>query len=130
TSTSTSAPTTWSSRSGGRRRGASTASPGPPTNFVPSGGSTTFPSSRSRRWCSGRSWAGKGVPDPPFPTQDWRGDDPRAGFVIGRRWYTSGVTGRIVIVDPRPRTPTGKYPAKGVIGQATTVSADVFRDGH
>ncbi len=40
------------------------------------------------------------------------------------------VTGRIVIADPRPRTPTGRYPAKAVIGQPVTVSADVFRDGH
>jgi len=40
------------------------------------------------------------------------------------------VTGRIVIVDPRPRTPTGRYPAKAVIGHATTVSADIFKDGH
>ena len=40
------------------------------------------------------------------------------------------VTGRIVIADPRPRTPTGRFPAKAVIGQPTTVSADVFRDGH
>jgi starch synthase (maltosyl-transferring) len=40
------------------------------------------------------------------------------------------VTGRIVIVDSRPRTPTGRYPAKAVIGQPTSVSADIFRDGH
>ncbi len=40
------------------------------------------------------------------------------------------MTGRIVIADPRPRTPTGRYPAKAVIGQPTTVSADIFRDGH
>jgi len=40
------------------------------------------------------------------------------------------VTGRIVIVDPRPRTLSGRHPAKAVIGQPTTVSADIFRDGH
>jgi len=40
------------------------------------------------------------------------------------------VTGRIVIADSRPRTPTGRFPAKAVIGQPTTVSADIFRDGH
>jgi starch synthase (maltosyl-transferring) len=40
------------------------------------------------------------------------------------------VTGRIVIVEARPRTPTGRYPAKAVIGHPTTVSADIFRDGH
>ncbi len=37
--------------------------------------------------------------------------------------------GRIVIDDPRPRTPGG-YPAKAVIGESVRVSADVFRDGH
>ena len=37
--------------------------------------------------------------------------------------------GRIVIDDPRPRTP-GRYPAKAVIGESVRVSADVFRDGH
>jgi starch synthase (maltosyl-transferring) len=40
------------------------------------------------------------------------------------------VIGRIVIDDVRPRTPTGAYPAKAVIGEAVTLSADVFRDGH
>ncbi len=58
------------------------------------------------------------------------GARPTAGLGSGRRWYTSGVTGRIVIVDPRPRTPTGRFPAKAVIGHPTTVSADIFRDGH
>ena len=54
----------------------------------------------------------------------------RRGSASARRWYTREVTGRIVIVDARPRTPTGRYPAKAVIGQPTTVSADIFRDGH
>ncbi|MGH9188457.1 MAG: maltotransferase domain-containing protein [Acidimicrobiales bacterium] len=40
------------------------------------------------------------------------------------------MTGRIVIDDPRPRTPNGRYPAKAVLGEAVRVSADVFRDGH
>jgi starch synthase (maltosyl-transferring) len=39
------------------------------------------------------------------------------------------VIGRIVIDDPRPRTPGG-HPAKAVIGETVRVSADVFRDGH
>jgi starch synthase (maltosyl-transferring) len=39
------------------------------------------------------------------------------------------VIGRIVIDDPRPRTPGG-HPAKAVIGGATRISADIFRDGH
>ena len=55
-------------------------------------------------------------------------DRPRVRH--GGRWYTREVTGRIVIVDSRPCTPTGRYPAKAVIGQPTTVSADIFRDGH
>ena len=38
--------------------------------------------------------------------------------------------GPIVIDDLRPRTPSGRYPAKAVVGEAVTVSADVFRDGH
>ena len=37
--------------------------------------------------------------------------------------------GRIVIDEPRPRTPGG-HPAKAVIGEAVRVSADIFRDGH
>ena len=37
--------------------------------------------------------------------------------------------GRIVIDDPRPRTPGG-HPAKAVIGESVRVSADIFRDGH
>jgi starch synthase (maltosyl-transferring) len=40
------------------------------------------------------------------------------------------VIGRIVIDDIRPRTPTGAYPAKAVVGERVTVSADLFRDGH
>ena len=38
--------------------------------------------------------------------------------------------GRIVIDDVRPRTPTGEFPAKAVVGEAVTVGADIFRDGH
>ena len=38
--------------------------------------------------------------------------------------------GRIVVDDIRPATPTRQYPAKVVVGEAVTVSADVFRDGH
>lgn len=37
--------------------------------------------------------------------------------------------GRIVIEDIRPRTPAG-YPAKAVVGEAVTVEATVFTDGH
>ncbi|MGH9150011.1 MAG: maltotransferase domain-containing protein, partial [Acidimicrobiales bacterium] len=40
------------------------------------------------------------------------------------------MTGPIVIDDVRPRTPTGRYPAKAVVGEEVTISADVFRDGH
>jgi len=39
------------------------------------------------------------------------------------------VIGRIVIDDPRPRTPGG-HPAKAVIGESVRVSADIYRDGH
>ncbi|MDQ1504619.1 MAG: hypothetical protein QOD57_2346 [Actinomycetota bacterium] len=39
------------------------------------------------------------------------------------------MTDRIVIEGIRPSTPNG-YPAKAVVGRATAVSADVFRDGH
>src|SRR5438132_4795440 len=38
--------------------------------------------------------------------------------------------GRIVIDDVRPRTTTGEYPAKAVIGEQVRVTADIFRDGH
>ncbi len=38
--------------------------------------------------------------------------------------------GRIVIDDVHPRTPTGEYPAKAVIGEPTPLSADIFREGH
>jgi starch synthase (maltosyl-transferring) len=38
--------------------------------------------------------------------------------------------GRIVIDELRPRTLTATYPAKAVIGEAVTLSADVYRDGH
>jgi starch synthase (maltosyl-transferring) len=37
---------------------------------------------------------------------------------------------RIVIDDVRPRTPTGSFPAKAVVGEAVRVSADLFKDGH
>ncbi|MGH9268626.1 MAG: maltotransferase domain-containing protein, partial [Acidimicrobiales bacterium] len=40
------------------------------------------------------------------------------------------MTGPIVIDDVRPRTPTGRYPAKAVVGEEVTISADVFIDGH
>ncbi|HZD65941.1 MAG TPA: maltotransferase domain-containing protein, partial [Acidimicrobiales bacterium] len=38
--------------------------------------------------------------------------------------------GRIVIDDVRPRTPSGRFPAKAVVGEAVRVSADVFKEGH
>jgi starch synthase (maltosyl-transferring) len=37
---------------------------------------------------------------------------------------------RIVIDDLRPRTPTGRYPAKAVIGESVTVAATILKDGH
>ncbi len=40
------------------------------------------------------------------------------------------MTGRIVIEDIRPRTPTGCYPAKAVVGERVLVSAVIFKDGH
>jgi starch synthase (maltosyl-transferring) len=40
------------------------------------------------------------------------------------------VTGRIVIDDIRPRTPTGRYPAKAVVGEKISVTATIFKDGH
>jgi starch synthase (maltosyl-transferring) len=40
------------------------------------------------------------------------------------------VTGRIVIEDIRPRTPTGEYPAKAVVGEKVPVRAAIFKDGH
>jgi starch synthase (maltosyl-transferring) len=40
------------------------------------------------------------------------------------------VIGRIVIDDVRPRTPTGRYPAKAVIGESVTVGATVYYEGH
>jgi starch synthase (maltosyl-transferring) len=40
------------------------------------------------------------------------------------------VTGRIVIDDIRPRTPTGRYPAKAVVGENVNISATIFKDGH
>jgi starch synthase (maltosyl-transferring) len=40
------------------------------------------------------------------------------------------MTGRIVIDDLRPRTPSIDHPAKATVGAAVRVSADIFRDGH
>ncbi len=40
------------------------------------------------------------------------------------------MTGRIVIDDLRPRTPSVDHPAKATVGAAVRVSADIFRDGH
>jgi starch synthase (maltosyl-transferring) len=40
------------------------------------------------------------------------------------------VTGRIVIDDIRPRTPTGRYPAKAVVGEHVRVNAAIFKEGH
>ncbi len=40
------------------------------------------------------------------------------------------MSGWIVIDDARPRTPTGRYPAKAVVGESVRVSADIFKDGH
>ena len=37
---------------------------------------------------------------------------------------------RIVIDDVRPRTPTGTFPAKAVVGEVVRITADVFKDGH
>jgi starch synthase (maltosyl-transferring) len=47
----------------------------------------------------------------------------------GKAGYTIGVIGRIVIDEPRPRTPGG-HPAKAVIGETVRISADIYRDGH
>ena len=38
--------------------------------------------------------------------------------------------GRIVIDAIRPRTPTGRYPAKAIVGERVRVSAAIFKDGH
>ncbi len=38
--------------------------------------------------------------------------------------------GRIVIENVRPRTLTGRHPAKATAGMAVRVTADIFRDGH
>jgi starch synthase (maltosyl-transferring) len=40
------------------------------------------------------------------------------------------VLGPIVIDDVRPRTPTGRFPAKAAEGELVEVSADIFKDGH
>src|SRR5207237_1130309 len=47
-----------------------------------------------------------------------------------RRVGLCHVIGRIVIDGVRPRTPSGTYPAKAVIGENVRLTADVFRDGH
>ena len=60
------------------------------------------------------------------PTVVRAGTPPAGGKkVVGRV-----LVARIVIDDVRPRTPTGRYPAKAVIGEAVTVAATVFKDGH
>lgn len=38
--------------------------------------------------------------------------------------------GRIIIDDVRPRTPTAAFPAKAVVGEAVTVSADLLNEGQ
>jgi starch synthase (maltosyl-transferring) len=40
------------------------------------------------------------------------------------------VLGRITIDAVRPATPSGEFPAKAVVDEQITVSADIFRDGH
>jgi starch synthase (maltosyl-transferring) len=40
------------------------------------------------------------------------------------------VLGRITIDAVRPATPSGEFPAKAVVDEQFTVSADIFRDGH
>jgi starch synthase (maltosyl-transferring) len=40
------------------------------------------------------------------------------------------VTGRIIIEDLRPRTPTGRYPAKAAVGEGVPLSATIFKEGH
>ncbi len=37
---------------------------------------------------------------------------------------------RIVIQYPAPAVDDGRYPAKRVVGDAVTIEADIFRDGH
>jgi starch synthase (maltosyl-transferring) len=37
---------------------------------------------------------------------------------------------KIVIDDVRPRTPSGHYPAKAVVGERVAVGASIFKDGH
>jgi len=38
--------------------------------------------------------------------------------------------GRIVIDEIRPRTPTGEFPAKAVVGRSLRVTAAIFKEGH
>ncbi len=40
------------------------------------------------------------------------------------------MTGRIIIENLRPRTPTGRHPAKAVVGERVLVSATIFKEGH
>jgi starch synthase (maltosyl-transferring) len=40
------------------------------------------------------------------------------------------VTGRLIIEDIRPRTPKAEHPAKAVAGEALTVRAAIYKDGH
>ncbi|MBO0748417.1 MAG: DUF3416 domain-containing protein, partial [Acidimicrobiaceae bacterium] len=40
------------------------------------------------------------------------------------------MTGRLIIEDIRPRTPEAEHPAKAVVGEALTVRAAIYKDGH
>ncbi|MCL2394674.1 MAG: alpha-1,4-glucan--maltose-1-phosphate maltosyltransferase [Acidimicrobiaceae bacterium] len=40
------------------------------------------------------------------------------------------MTGRLVIEDIHPRTPGAEHPAKAVVGEALTVRAAIFKEGH
>ncbi|MFN2523408.1 MAG: maltotransferase domain-containing protein, partial [Mycobacteriales bacterium] len=40
------------------------------------------------------------------------------------------MVGRIAVVDVRPEVSCGQYPSRAVIGEALTVRATVFREGH
>lgn len=39
-------------------------------------------------------------------------------------------TNRVVIENVKPQVNCGRYPAKRVVGEMLTVTADVFADGH
>jgi starch synthase (maltosyl-transferring) len=64
-----------------------------------------------------------------------RGQSPAAGWPgrttppLESRSFED-VTGHLVIEDIRPRTPGAKRFAKAVVGEAVTVTAVMFRDGH